>query len=131
LRKGWEKDFKTENQLSAIQVLIQHSMKPSAAMLRVINVHNELVRRCIQHAQLVCDDPSEFVEFLDADGIAAGSRNQKSPRLSVLGVFRPPTSQNVNVKTINKENVRRYVKLILGFANGMAMWMAVSKRYAV
>jgi hypothetical protein len=97
-------------------------------MSRVINAHNELVRRCIQHAQLVCDDPPELVEFLDADGIAVGSRRQKPPRYSMWGLFsHAPAVQSTKVE---KEQIHNYVKLILGFANGMAMWMAVSKRYA-
>jgi hypothetical protein len=73
--------------LSAIQVLIGHGAKPPAALSRVINAHNELVRRCIQHAQLVCDYPPELVEFLDADGISVGSRKQKSPRYSMWSLF--------------------------------------------
>jgi Icc-related predicted phosphoesterase len=100
-------------------------------MSRVINAHNELVRRCIQHAQLVCDDPPELVEFLDADGIAVGSRRQKSPRYSMWGLFSHASAvQSNSITKVEKEQIRNYVKLILGFANGMAMWMAVSKRYA-
>lgn len=100
-------------------------------MSRVINTHNELVRRCVQHAQLVCKEPSELLEQLDADGISPGNRRSKprEHRPSVFSVFRNTPVIVGGVKTADKENIRRYVQLILGFANGMAMWMAISKRY--
>ncbi|KAA8912002.1 hypothetical protein FN846DRAFT_773590 [Sphaerosporella brunnea] len=125
---GWEKDFKTENPLSAIQVLIAHGAKPQAAMLRVINTHNELVRRCIQHAEIVCDNPPKSSHILDFDGLIASPKKPKS-RVALLGSFGRTSS--FNGQQIEAEKIRKYVKLIVGYGNGMAMWMAVSKRYAV
>lgn len=125
---GWEKDFKTNNPLSAVQVLIEHGSKHANAMSRVIKVHNELVRRCVQYAGLVCDDPAEYFEELDADGILGGTKKTKGAIYrsgSVFGVFRNGTA----TQTADKEAVRKYTKLIVGFALGMAEWMAESKRY--
>ena len=125
--QGWEKDFKTENPLSAIQVLIKNGAKQSVAMSRVIKTHNELVRRCVQHAQLIWEVPSVMSDLLDADGVT--SPGFRTPRSAVFKVFRQ--GQTLASKQVETENLRKYVRLILGFANGMAMWMAVSKRYMV
>jgi len=116
--------------LSAIQVLIQHGAKQNTAMNRVVNAHNELVRRCIQHAQLVCDDPEEVLQKLDYDGVGSGTSKARISltRPSVFNIFRQPAA--IEPKKANKDNIIKYVQLVLGFANGMANWMAVSKRYA-
>lgn len=92
-------------------------------MSRVVKAHNELVRRCIQHAQLVCDDPDEELARLDYDGVASPS--------SVFHMFRTQSPfRGLDVpKKADVETIRQYVQLVLGFANGMANWMAVSKRY--
>ncbi|KAI5820136.1 hypothetical protein BZA77DRAFT_240289 [Pyronema omphalodes] len=128
---GWEKDFKQKNPLSAIQVLIANGSKHSSAIGRVVNAHNELVRRCIQHAQLVCDEPDEILDRLDYDGIEYMTTETKGSfiRTSIFGIFRQSSLRSSQRRT-DKENIRTYVTLILGFANGMANWMAVSKRYA-
>ncbi|KAI5853773.1 hypothetical protein BZA05DRAFT_335943 [Tricharina praecox] len=124
---GWEKDYKTENPLSAIQILIKCGSKPNIAVARVIDTHNELVRRCVQHAGTVCDDPNEHVRLLNGD--SGTHHTSKNFRPHVFGVFGHPREAHPNRGTVPRENVRAYIQLILGFANGMAKWMAVSKRY--
>jgi len=110
-----------------VQILIKRGAKPHTAMARVIDTHNELVRRCVQHASLVYDDPAELVGQLDRDGTIHATR--KNPRPHVFSVFGNPRDLHLNKSTVPKESVRAYVQLILGFANGMARWMAISKRY--
>jgi hypothetical protein len=113
--------------LSAIQVLIQHGAKLPNAMTRVIGIHNELVRRCLCHAQLVWDDPSEFAIHYDWDGLPSNTGAKNSVRPKVFNRLRQ-NSDWEHQKT-GKKKIQNYVGLVLGFANGMANWMAVSKRY--
>ena len=103
-------------------------------MSRVVNAHNELVRRCIQHAQLVCEVPAEVpaeaLAWLDYDGISSPRRSSRASigPLSVFHLFRMQSPFR-EPDAPDAEKIRRYVQLVLGFANGMANWMAVSKRY--
>jgi hypothetical protein len=112
--------------LSAIQVLIQHGAKHPNAMNRVICIHNELVRRCLCHAQLVWDDPSDLAVRYDWDGLPSYASLKNNVRSTSFNLLRQDAGRGYKV---DKQKIRNYVGLILGFANGMATWMAVSKRY--
>jgi hypothetical protein len=120
---GWEKDFKTENQLSAIQVLIQHGAKPQEAMAEVISIHNKLVGHCLHRAATAWARSFLFSQ----DTKLTSTKPSLSRKASRISIFRY-SSRSATEKNTD-ENVCKYLNLILGFANGMAVWMAVSKRY--
>lgn len=121
---GWEKDSLAENPLNAIQILIQHGVAAPAAMADVTRMHNRLVESCIAHAEAAWAHPRSIPAPPDAGDPPAGYS-----RPSIFGVSYGATlAQRRGAE--RAENVRRYLELILGFANGMAMWMAVSKRYS-
>lgn len=113
---GWEKDAATENPLSAIQIEIAQGRSARVALTHTVRTHNELVKHCMKYAEMVWEKP------MDAE---CAYQHKRHGSLSTAGWKSRTAMDN------EAENVRRYLQLILGFANGMAMWMAVSKRYMV
>lgn len=110
-------------------------------MKDVISMHNELV----QH--LSCYGERAWTESLQV---------QNPPLADVSDFLAPPTMPFSNGSVFGAsaitlwpdfrrgsvmsdqrrgstpdDNIRKYLELVTGFANGMANWMVVSKRYAV
>ncbi|TGZ81634.1 hypothetical protein EX30DRAFT_251685 [Ascodesmis nigricans] len=110
---GWEKDAATNNPLSAIQVLIKQGVHQAIAVNDVIGVHNSLVFECVTKAQEMWNEPTNCQHV---DGVIV-----KSNRF--FEFFRASSLKK------EEDEVRLYLQVILGFAHGMAHWMAVSKRY--
>lgn len=108
---GWEKDAVTNNPLSAIQIQIAEKGSRSTVqvVVKTADTHNELVKQCMKYAELLWEKP----------GVNEGVRFGRLGDWGSVG------------EVEEREKVKRYLQLILGFANGMAMWMAVSKRYMV
>jgi hypothetical protein len=84
-------------------------------MKRVVDMHNELVERVMALAA------SESVRPKTTSG---GHRGHPP---SVFEIFN--ISGKHEQTCPDEHQMKLYVELLLGFVNGMAMWMAVSKRY--
>lgn len=108
---GWEKDSTTNNPLSAVQVLISQGTHPAVALNNVITIHNNLVKECVGLAEAVMRRPLDPRHVEGVSGLGRYLRTTAAQK--------------------GEYEIRKYVEIIVGFANGMAQWMAVSKRYIV
>ncbi|KAI5840521.1 hypothetical protein DFP73DRAFT_633880 [Morchella snyderi] len=119
---GWEKDFTLSNPLNAIQILILHGATPTTAFADVVETHNELVRQLFHYGERA------WIESLTA-GDDTGVPGGATVRTNCSSFMTPAPAPRQRL--MPDEDVQSYLELIMGFANGMACWMAVSRRYAV
>lgn len=98
-------------------------MKPCKAMKDVIRMHNRLVLHLSTYSERA------WVELSTPQPITVPS----SP--TGVASFRPDSRKDSVLsqrrQSLPEDNVRKYLELVIGFANGMANWMMVSKRYVV
>lgn len=115
-------------------------MKPSAAMKDVIGMHNELIQHLSDYGErawiesLHSANPplADVSDFLAPPTMPFGNASLfGASSITLWPDFRGGPGSDERRMSMPDDNIRKYLEIATGFANGMANWMMVSKRYAV